>query len=682
MHPSEPSPSSDAPWPEVPVWAEPQLPEQPPSPLPDCPRDAGRQERFQALIAPGGPVLWEEDHRGLQEALRNLGITREEDLGAFLQREPEALASLLATIRVPTPLGGCPARCPMQAGQASPWPCLLGDRALDVFREFLRAHLRQPGTFRTDLSLPGYEGGWRTLHVALQPSVRPGWFLASLAEAPSRTRRGRLKAALAMLQRQGWTATSPGAILQGLEEALAACALPSQFLALVRDRRRGRIWTWISPGSRLRQDEVARQEAEEAANQVLHGLPCQLPERACRLGLPQAALGALILDPDPAFLRAEDLHTFRLLGGLAAHLLQELLASRGLARSQALLMQTQSMADLGSVEVEIPEHMVLWSPQARRIWGLVGDETFTGYRDLLERIHPEDLPEVRATVAVWRRSDEGLDLRFRLLLPGGELRWVATKGHLERNEEGRVDKYLLTFQDITAATLQTRRLEAQEARFRHEAEVKSMLLQEVNHRVKNNLTGILGMLDMEQRAAHLRPGGTADAMEDLKQRIFALARVHELLSAEEWGPLRLDHLVDDIIRNTMAATTAARTVHLELTCTGGPWRISPGTATPLAMILAELTTNAVKYAFAGRPSGCLQVLLEPEAPASPRLRLTFQDDGPGFPPGVHDGSVDHVGLRLIRHSARNLLKGEISMDNEGGARILLLFQPSATPGNP
>lgn len=676
-----------APWPEVPVWAEEGLADEAlPMPFTPCPRGTGRQSRLQSLFAQGGPVIWEEDHTVLLQRLQSEGLTCESALRERLQTSPECLESLLATVSLPKDLPGCPDSCSSRGPEsaASPWPCLLGARALEIFHDYLGCYLQGTELFQADLSVPAHEGAWRALHLTVQPSNRPGWRIVVLSEAPSSTRRGRLKAALAMLQKLGWTATTPAALFQHLQEALSACALPSRFLALVKDGRRDRIWTWLSPDSRFRVDESARLEALEAASQVLHGLPCHAPERACRLGRTQAALGAIILDPTdhPLFLSAEDLHTFRLLGGITGHLLRGLLASTGLARSQALLMQTQSMADLGSLEVEMPERMILWSPQARRIWGLDPDEGLPGYRRLLQRVHPEDRTRVKSAVARWRNSGEGLDMRFRLRLPDSETRWVATKGHLERNDEGHVDKYLLTFQDITESTLQTRRLAEQEARFRHEAEVKSMLLQEVNHRVKNNLTGILGMLDMEQRAAMMRSGIAAASMEDLKQRIYALARVHDLLSAEEWGPLRLDHMAEDIIRNTMAATAAARTVRLEVVCKGGPWRVPPRTATPLAMILAELTTNAVKYAFAFRTEGILRLRIEPEAAPSRRICLTFQDDGPGFPQDIQNGQADHVGLRLIRLNARNLLQGELTMGNQGGARIQIRFLPAPLPHTP
>lgn len=686
QRPTYPRPPQ-ASWPEVPVWAEEGAHDgMPPLPFTPCPRGTGRQSRLQALFAQGGPVIWEEDHTALFHLMHSEGLSSETTLRERLLASPEYLETLLNAVSLPSDLPGCPESCSSRgSGLAnSPWPCLLGARSLEIFQDYLSSSLRGSDLFQADLSVPSHEGAWRALHLTLQPSSRPGWRIVVLSEAPSSTRRGRLKAALAMLQKNGWTAATPAALFEHLQEALSACALPSRFLALVKDGRRDRIWTWVSPDSLFRVDESARLEALEAASQVLHGLPCHAPERACRLGRTQAALGAIILDPaeTPLFLSAEDLHTFRLLGGITGHLLRGLLASTGLARSQALLMQTQSMADLGSLEVEMPERMVLWSPQARRIWGLEPDEGLPGYRRLLHRVHPEDQVRVKCAVARWRNTGESLDLRFRLQWPDGETRWVATKGHLERNEEGHVDKYLLTFQDITESTLQTRRLAEQEARFRHEAEVKSMLLQEVNHRVKNNLTGILGMLDMEQRAAMMRSGIAAASMEDLKQRIYALARVHDLLSAEEWGPLRLDHMAEDIIRNTMAATAAARTVRLDVVCKGGPWRIPPRTATPLAMILAELTTNAVKYAFSFRPEGSLHLRIEPEPAPSRRICLTFQDDGPGFPEDIQNGQADHVGLRLIRLNARNLLQGELTMGNQDGARIQIRFLPAPLPQAP
>ncbi len=215
-------------------------------------------------------------------------------------------------------------------------------------------------------------------------------------------------------------------------------------------------------------------------------------------------------------------------------------------------------------------------------------------------------------------------------------------------------------------------------RTRQEAETKSILLQEVNHRVKNNLTGILGMVDMELQASLKSGSPLCSSFEDLKNRIYSLATVHELLSASEWAPLRLDNLASELIRNTLAGSVTGRHVRLSVV---GRERIMvvPTVATALAVILAELTTNSLKYAFRKHGQGHLTLRIRPTGDAWNRVCMTFQDDGPGFPPEVLNGTESNVGLRLIRLNVKNLLRGEVELDNQRGAKVTLTFQPMPLP---
>lgn len=214
------------------------------------------------------------------------------------------------------------------------------------------------------------------------------------------------------------------------------------------------------------------------------------------------------------------------------------------------------------------------------------------------------------------------------------------------------------------------------ARSRQEAEIKSILLQEVNHRVKNNLTGILGMLDMEIQALPGHHSPVLAALEDLKQRIFALASVHDLLSAAEWSTIRLEALADVIVRNTLAASPWGRGIQVDFHFEEEDIGITPKVATSLAMILAELATNSVKYAFAHRGSGRLSLRVLPACDAWHRIALEFEDDGPGFPEEVLQGQRENVGLKLIRLNVRNLIRGALTLENAPGARVRLLFQPA------
>jgi ribose transport system ATP-binding protein len=206
---------------------------------------------------------------------------------------------------------------------------------------------------------------------------------------------------------------------------------------------------------------------------------------------------------------------------------------------------------------------------------------------------------------------------------------------------------------------------------RRDAETKDLLLREVNHRVKNNLDAIIGLLYIERR--HAPPAALPayrPIMEDLTQRITSLAQVHQMLSESEWAPLNLSELVEQIIGTLVQS--AAEDVEVTLEVASSPIRISPAQSQHLALILSELTTNTLKYAAVDRDAVRVTVEIVPEGEA---LTLIYQNDGPGYPADVLNGERTNVGLDIVRQLVEKNLRGRLSLFNDSGAVTRITFKP-------
>jgi PAS domain S-box-containing protein len=204
---------------------------------------------------------------------------------------------------------------------------------------------------------------------------------------------------------------------------------------------------------------------------------------------------------------------------------------------------------------------------------------------------------------------------------------------------------------------------------RRDAEAKQILLKEVNHRVKNNLVAILSLLTVEKYA--IRADGSAKSapqlIDDLGERIQGLLVVHEQLSASQWAPLPVEHLIRETVQSALSGCPIRGEIKLVIACpaAAGPL-VAPNKATDLALALNELATNSVKYAFPGRTTGRIEIEIS-FIPGQPDLHLIYRDDGPGFPEEVLQGKRENTGLGLIRSAARNHLE----LSNDGGAIALL-----------
>jgi DNA-binding response OmpR family regulator/two-component sensor histidine kinase len=207
-----------------------------------------------------------------------------------------------------------------------------------------------------------------------------------------------------------------------------------------------------------------------------------------------------------------------------------------------------------------------------------------------------------------------------------------------------------------------------------DAEMKETLLHEVNHRVGNSLSVLIGLLEIEQ--SYLELGDERRCQEALKgmaNRLQGLAGVHRTLSSAGWTPLRLDELSRQLVETTLKLLPMDKYVSLEIT--PSDVRVSPKQAHNLGMVINELATNAVKYAWQDRDRGCIKVDIRLEE-ESGTVCFEFRDDGPGYPEEALRMERHTVGFDLIQDMANYALGGEISLYNEGGAVALIRFKPS------
>lgn len=203
-----------------------------------------------------------------------------------------------------------------------------------------------------------------------------------------------------------------------------------------------------------------------------------------------------------------------------------------------------------------------------------------------------------------------------------------------------------------------------------DAQTKADLLKEVNHRVKNNLTAIVGLLYAEERYAPAEGRAYIEAaMGRLTQRIGGLLEVHNMLSQSEWGPLPLSDLVAQITAAALKVLSPDQQARVEIP--PSMIEISPRQASNLALVIHELVTNTLKYAWNGRKAVYIQVDMALEGDT---IRLEYRDDGPGYPEDVLTLRRYNVGIYLIRRLVTTSLRGTLQLANHNGAVTTLYIR--------
>lgn len=210
--------------------------------------------------------------------------------------------------------------------------------------------------------------------------------------------------------------------------------------------------------------------------------------------------------------------------------------------------------------------------------------------------------------------------------------------------------------------------ELAEQQLKSSLEEKGVLLKEIHHRVKNNMQLISSLLSLQ--SGYITDEATLLAMRDSKDRIKAMALVHEkLYGAEDLSMLDFDgyaeSLVSGLIRSYGAETTEI-TTRLEIQ----KLAVDVDTAVSCGLIINELVSNALKYAFAPQKGG--EILIELCQENSDHLILKVEDNGVGFPAEVDFRETDSLGLQLVCMMVEQL-DGKIELDSSNGSRFQIIF---------
>lgn len=222
---------------------------------------------------------------------------------------------------------------------------------------------------------------------------------------------------------------------------------------------------------------------------------------------------------------------------------------------------------------------------------------------------------------------------------------------------------LSTFADDAAIAIENARLFKA---VRDSLRVKSTLLQEMHHRVRNNLQTISSLLEMQRR--RLEPGSRgAAALAQSAGRIQAIADVHNLLCREDVGVTTIGEIARRIVDNVEAGLVGEAPVHFAVL--GEPLPISAREATVVALIINELLDNALGHGLAAE-GGTIEVETRFEGGD---VVLEVRDDGPRHPTGPARQSSG-LGMSIIETLATADLGGSFRFArDEAWARARIRF---------
>lgn len=221
--------------------------------------------------------------------------------------------------------------------------------------------------------------------------------------------------------------------------------------------------------------------------------------------------------------------------------------------------------------------------------------------------------------------------------------------------------FVAVFEDVTERRENERRLQ-------ESLKEKEVLLKEVHHRVKNNMQVISSILNLQ--SSYIDDPKALEVLSESQDRIKSMSFVHEsLYQSDTLSEVNFTEYIRNIATNLYHSYTRPQG-GIELRFELQQVSINLDTSIPCGLIINELVSNALKYAFKGREKGVITIHLA--RLTEERLRLIVEDDGVGLPSGFVVENAESLGLQLVTTLATQV-SGELEVINDNGMRFKLDF---------
>jgi two-component sensor histidine kinase len=433
------------------------------------------------------------------------------------------------------------------------------------------------------------------------------------------------------------------AVLDALPIGLYACGADGRILRV--NRKAAELW-----GRTPRLDDPSQRFCGSFRVETLEGAfipPDQTPMAlSLETGRGFEGAEAVVINPDGRrWVARVDIQPLRdeegtLIG--AVNCFQDITAEHELrdrlARQQRTFDLAMVASKMGTWRYTMADNVCRYDDNAQRLYGLTGQDFLHDDAGVAEKFHPDDQALMWARVAeACDPAGDGLyEVDYRVKQLDGSWRWLSAWGLVEFEGEGPERRPVA----IAGASRDLTERKGAE-------ELHHLLINELNHRVKNSLATVQSIASQTLRGA----GDMSTARDDIDARIGSLARAHDVLTARNWSGADLRQ----VIERALAPFEAAR---FELD--GPPAEVSPRHVLALSMALHELATNAAKYGALTRPEG--RVAIRWRAGAG-ELRLSWRErGGPPVTPPARSG----FGTRLLQRGLLTELGGGARLDYAPG----------------
>lgn len=304
------------------------------------------------------------------------------------------------------------------------------------------------------------------------------------------------------------------------------------------------------------------------------------------------------------------------------------------------------------------------SPSVKEMLGYSPDEILqSGKEFILNRIHPDDLERLNREV----KQMEGEKLEdqfsqkteFRIKREDGSYIWVSNQRSLVKNEQGDPIAIVGSVRDISER-------KKHEVKTEKALQEKRTLLEEIHHRVKNNLAVISSLLELQKQESERKVG---EVLEKTQTRIQSIAKIHEkLYQTKDLSNINIDEYIEEfttVIFNAYNISEREISIQKNL----DSFELDIIKAVPLALIYNELLNNAFKHGFQDQKEGKIVINLTKNGD---RATLRVANDGNTLPENFSLEADQSLGMTLVLTLTKQL-EGDINHTQNGDTIFEITF---------
>ncbi|KAF3889167.1 MULTISPECIES: sensor histidine kinase [Nostocales] len=279
----------------------------------------------------------------------------------------------------------------------------------------------------------------------------------------------------------------------------------------------------------------------------------------------------------------------------------------------------------------------------------------------LESIHPEDKERCFLTRTTAFDARQSFKMEYRLRRKDGEYRWILDTGMPHYTENNTFAGYIGSCVDITEHKQAEEQIQASLLE-------KEVLLKEIYHRVKNNLQVISSLLNLQSE--YIKDKDDLEIFQQSQMRIESMALIHQkLYQSQDLARIDFGEYIRDLVASLFSSYEVNTNV-ISLTVNVERVLLSLDAAIPCGLIITELVSNSLKYAFPKSKTGEISIELQVEN--NNVLNLKVRDNGIGLPKKFDLKNTTSLGLQLV-DALTNQLSGNIKIKSADGVEVEIVF---------